>query len=327
MGGVGLVSLPPVVTVAAKRHHRLGLVQTRQSLVQIRLKPILTGNWTRITGRPVLVERHKHQGVAGRLERFERGGVVAVKGGDPHLAPRGVERNVGLVDQRRIGRQACGRKVFQVEDIAGIAAGVGQGDEVVHQSLPRLGIDQQPVCLGPVELRFVSVLDHRQDGRSVLGLGQDGFRLGILGHIEQPAIPSKEQPAGRQHVHLIHVPSQRHARTLVPGDIEADRERLGRGPGLAPTGPSWNPGPGRAAAQAVGGLDVQGGEDPGVLHLQVRQVGGEGQCGEEGGDHRRDQRQQDPSGKGGLARAFPRWIVENEVGHSVRRPRGARYPP
>ncbi len=231
------------------------------------------------------------------------------------------------MDQLRISRQACGREVLQVEDIAGVAAGVGQGDEVVHQGFPRLGVDQQLVRLGPVEHRFVGVLDHRQDGRPVLSLGQDGFRLGILGHVQQPAGPFQEQPAGRQHVDLVDVASQRHPRPLVPGHIEADGERLGRSPGLAFTRAMRNPGPGRAAAQAVGGLHVQRGEDPRVLHLQVRQVRGEGQGGEESGHHRRDQRQQDTAGKGGLARAFPRWIVEDEVGHSVRRPRGARYPP
>ncbi len=87
VGRVGLVSLLPVVAIAAESHDGLGFIKPGQPLVEIGLEPVLSGHRARIAGRPMLVERHEHQRVAGGLQLFQRRGIVAVEGGDPDLAP------------------------------------------------------------------------------------------------------------------------------------------------------------------------------------------------------------------------------------------------
>ncbi len=76
----------------------------------------------------MLVEGHQDQGVGGALELLDRLGIVAEQGGDPDLAAGGLKGGVGFLDQAGIGRQGGPRQVFQVEDVAGVAMAVGQGD-------------------------------------------------------------------------------------------------------------------------------------------------------------------------------------------------------
>ncbi len=310
----GLVLGNPVVAVAAQGQDGLGLVQVGELLVEVLLEPVLAAHRPRRRRGPVLVISHQHQGVGRRLELVEHGRLLAEQGGHPDFPAQRVERLVGLGDQLRIGLHRLRREVLEIEDVAGVAARLGQGDQVVDHGVPSRGIQHQGVGERAVPGAIVRVVDHRQHGRLVRRPGEQRLGLRIVGDVEQAERALGRDPLGGEDVELADMAVQGNPRALVPRHVEAHRQRLGRRPGGIPVAAR------HARERGVepdlpGRLHVQRREHAGVLQVHVRQARGEGQGGEEGGDHGGHGGQQQPQQQGSAPGPTSRGVVKYEFAH------------
>ncbi len=316
-----LVAGNPVVAVAAQRHDGLGLVQVRQLLVEVLLEPVLARDRPSARRGPVLVVGHQHHRVAGGLQLIQHGRILAEQGGDPDLPPQRIQRLIGLGDELDIGLHRRRREVLEIEDVAAIAARLGQVHEVGDEGGACGGIEQEGVGQRPVPIAVVGVVDHRQDRRLVRRLGEQGQGLRIVGNGQGAEGPPGGDPLGSEHVELTHMRRQGHPRALVPWRVEADGEGLER-PRRAPRA-AWHARQRRVELDLLRRLHVQGRKHPRVLQVHDREAGGESQGGEKGGDDRCDGGKQQPAQQRSTPRATPRGVVEDKVAHGERgRPNG-----
>ena len=304
----------PVVAVGAEGHDRAGRVEFAHVPGQGFLEPVLGRRRAGVAGPPVLVIGHQDDGVGDAPKSRQGPGVVGKGRRDPDLAADRFERRARLGDEGGIARQGLPRQVFQVEDIAGVAMPAGEDDEVGDQGRTGGGVDQQIAGQGAVGNVVMAVVDHGQDRGRGLGGGDQRLGLGIGGHRDPPQRAVEQDPLGRDHVQLIDMPVERHARALVPADVEAHRQgpRPPAGRGLARPGDAPPP---RGPFQPMRAFHMQRLQHLGVLQGQVGQARGEGEGGEEGGDDEGGQGDQQADAQVGAPGAPPRRIVKHEIGH------------
>ncbi len=117
----GLVLGLPVIAVGAVGHDRLFRVELGHAQVQVLLVPVLAGGRPGISGAPVLVIGHQHQGVGRLLHGLERKILVIERRGDPDFQAVGSQHIAGVLQKGRVGGYGVRRQVLQVEAVAGVA--------------------------------------------------------------------------------------------------------------------------------------------------------------------------------------------------------------
>ena len=238
----------------------------------------------------MLVVGHQHQGVAGVLHRLQRPVVVVERRRHPDFAAQRGQRRLHLGDEGWIARERGGRDVLDVEDVAGIVLLLGLSDQGGDQLVLGGGVAQQSIGDAGVERALRIVVHHRQHRRRMGRRADHRHRLGIVGDVDVAGGVLHRDPLRRDHVQIVDVLGQRSARFGVPGDVEADGQRLDRGVGAGRLGPA-DMLPARPALQMFGVLDVQSLQRARVAQLDVRQVRGQRQRGQEAGDDGRQQGQ------------------------------------